>query len=380
MVSIPPVAMSRWLPFARRNTSRDRYEIERLETPEAVVAACGVALPPTAFQAPPWLRAAYATLAPAIGAHPLGLAISMPGGSARNVVLALEVHREGGLVVARFADFGVADYNAPLGIGSTPAEVVDPIALMAAVTRALRGVDVVHLERMIVARNPLATHPGAMPARHDGNSLTIIDSVDDYIRSRGKKYRKEIERCTRVLASEGAWAFTRAATPGDIEAACTALDAMQSARHADKTDAYALSEPRFSAFYRAVLADPSGLAQIFTLTLEGRIIAVLMGTVQAGTFTLLRIANGGEQWRHFSPGRLIVVEAMRHFCARNVKTFDMGIGDYAFKRGFGTEPVPLVDLVVPITWLGLSYATAVRVKARLRRSPWVRAMATRIRG
>ena len=380
MVSIPPVAGSRWLPFAWRNPKTSSCRIERVDTLDGVIAACGAAFPPTAFQAQSWLRAAYGTLAPAIGARPVGLVISMPEGRGPHLVLPLECHREGGLVIARFADFGVADYNAPLWCGPTAVEFVDPVALMAAITCALPGVDVVHLERMTTGRNPLADHPGVTPARHDGNSLTIIDGVDDYIRSRGKKYRKEIERCTRVLASEGTWAFQRATTPNDITAACSALDEMQAARHADKTEAYVLCEPRFSAFYRAVSADPSGLAQIFTLTLDGRIIAVLMGTVHGGTFTLLRIANGGEQWRHFSPGRLIVVEAMRHFCAREVKTFDMGIGDYAFKRGFGTQPVPLVDLVVPITWRGLPYATAFRAKARLRRSAWVRGVAARIRG
>ena len=59
---------------------------------------------------------------------------------------------------------------------------------------------------------------------------------------------------------------------------------------------------------------------------------------------------------------------MRHFCAQGVKTFDMGIGDYAFKRGFGTEPIALADLIVPLSWRAIPYVTSLRLKDRLRKN------------
>ena len=176
------------------------------------------------------------------------------------------------------------------------------------------------------------------------------------------------------------WAFKRASTGEEIAEAFTALEIQQAERHVDKAGAYTLGLPRYSAFYRDVLADPSGLAQIFTLTVDGRVIAALLGIRHDTTFTMLRIANGGEAWRHVSPGRLVVIEVMRHFVTQGVKTFDMGIGDYAFKRGFGAVPVPLVDLVIPVSARGIPYAAAVHLRARLRRNTVVQTLLHQVRG
>jgi CelD/BcsL family acetyltransferase involved in cellulose biosynthesis len=112
---------------------------------------------------------------------------------------------------------------------------------------------------------------------------------------------------------------------------------------------------------------------------DGTIIAVLLGVVHQSTFLLLRIANGGEAWRHVSPGRLIVVCAMRELFAQGVATFDMGIGDYQFKRGFGTEPIALVDLLEPVSVKGRAWVMAQRFKARLRENERVRGWVNAVR-
>jgi CelD/BcsL family acetyltransferase involved in cellulose biosynthesis len=331
---------------------------------------------PTGFQTPLWQRAIYRHLARPACAQPLAVVVRVAATGEVAALFALEVRREAGVRIARFADLGVADYNAPtvLAVGAFDADAAQ--AVVAALVRAVPGVDVVAFDR--VHPGTLDMHPAAQPARHSGNSLTIIDSVDDFIRSRGKKYRKEVERCYRVMESEGAWSFQRAEGADAIDAAFTALEQQQAGRHAGTAD-YALNAGQFSMFYRDVLGDPAGTAQIFTLTVNGTIIAALLGLQHQQTMTLLRIANGGEAWRHVSPGRLIVVELMRHCCPQGIKTFDMGIGDYAFKRGFGTEPVPLVDIIIPATLRGWPYVAAMRLKSRLRRNDRVRALVQRMR-
>ena len=71
---------------------------------------------------------------------------------------------------------------------------------------------------------------------------------------------------------------------------------------------------------------------------------------------------------------------MRHFAGQGVRTFDMGIGDYAFKRGFGAQTQPLFDLVVPLTLKALPAAALFRAKGALRRNPRFKALADRLRG
>jgi CelD/BcsL family acetyltransferase involved in cellulose biosynthesis len=356
--------------------------VERIETEAGIHAALNDAslVAVTGFQRAAWLRAIYRWMAPAVDAQPVVLTVRDQASGGVVCVLPLVIVRQSGLRIARFADLGVCDYNAAL-LGPAADATTDWREVLAAIKRDLGDCDVVHLERMPqIAGDGLATLPGVTPARHNGNALTVVDSVDTYIAGRGKKYRKEVERCFRVLASAGAWEFARATTPDEITAAYDALERQQGERHADKHDAYTLSQPQYAKFYRAVLADgPESGAVIFTLKVDGKIIAVLLGVVHQSTFLLLRIANGGEAWRHVSPGRLIVVCAMKELFTQGVATFDMGIGDYQFKRGFGTEPIALVDLVEPVSVKGRAWVMAQRFKARLRQNERVRGWVNAVR-
>jgi CelD/BcsL family acetyltransferase involved in cellulose biosynthesis len=356
--------------------------VERAETPSEIQAALSDAslVAMTGFQRAGWVRSIYRWMAPAVDADPVVVSVRDPVSGGIICVLPLVIVRESGLRIARFADLGVCDYNAPL-LGPAAGEATNWASVVSAVKRAMSDCDVVQLERMPqVAGAGLAQLSTARAARHSGNALTVVDSVDTYIAGRGKKYRKEVERCFRVLAGEGAWEFSRCVTPDQIAAAYSALERQQGERHADKHDAYTLSQPQYAKFYREVLADglQSGAA-IFMLKVDGNIIAVLLGVVYQSTFLLLRIANGGEAWRHVSPGRLIVVCAMKELFAQGVNTFDMGIGDYQFKRGFGTEPIVLVDVLEPISLKGRAWVLAQRMRARLRDNERVRGVVQMVR-
>ena len=88
------------------------------------------------------------------------------------------------------------------------------------VLHAMPDVDLIRLERMpaeIGGRaNPLLTRLGITPSRHDGNVLNVSGTVEEFLRSRGKKYRKEVERCYRLWEKEGAPRFYRATTAEEI--------------------------------------------------------------------------------------------------------------------------------------------------------------------
>jgi len=346
--------------------------VERLDTSDAILTAVRQASlsAATGFQSADWLTAVYRHLVPATGT-PFGLVIRSAQTGDLLAMLPLYTCKHGPLTVAKFADCGVSDYNAVLtGLPANDHRIGDA-DLLAAIKSACHGIDILALERM-TATSPLADHPSATPARLFGNTLTIDTTVDDYIRARGKKYRKEAERSFRVLETHGAWSFQRAETPQDIAEGFCELERQQAARHVDKGDQYALAAPHYAAFYRDLLDASPDTTHLFTLKVNGVIMAVLLGITHRDTFTLLRIANGGEAWRQVSPGRLIVIEAMRYFCPRGVTTFDMGMGDYAFKRNFGTQPTPLTDLIVPMSWRGIPVIAAHRLKDRLRENDTLR--------
>lgn len=340
----------------------------------------------TGFQSLNWLTVLYEDLAPAKGAMPRLIVVTERNSGEVALVLPLLIKKKRAMRVARFADLGVSDYGGPI-LG--PAPLTKPRSIRRAwrtVRRAMRDVDMIRLERMpaeIGGRaNPLVTRTGVVPARHSGNVLTIETTVEDFLRARGKKYRKEVERCTRLWQKESNPRFARCVKPEEIARGYCELEEQQSARHEALGSNYVLDEPAFRSFYERLVMDGTEceLGYLFTLEANSEVVAALFGIVHDGTFTLLRIANGGERWSHLSPGRLVIVEAMKYFVERGVRRFDFGIGDYPFKRGFGVTEVPLYDLIVARDITAVPKALYHQIVARARNSGRLRALVRRLKG
>lgn len=350
--------------------------------------AAGAAATP--FQSAAWLAALDAVVAPALAAASELIWVTDAGSHDLIVALPITVRRAGGLRVAEIADLGVADYQAPL-IGPAAASVASDAtacaALLVAIKHALGDVDLLRFEKMpheVAGRvNPLAMLAGVRPSRFSANRLTVETTVDAFIAARGKKYRKEAERCFRRIADQGEVRFARAETAGTIDAAYAQLESWQHARHAEAGHVYSLDRPELCQFYRRLAVDGAScaprFASIFTLTVDGLVVAILYGVEYAGTFTLLRIADAGDAWKQVSPGRLVVIETMRHMVDRGISNFDMGIGDYPFKRWIGCSAHPLVDLEIALTWRALPRMAAGRLKQRLRESQRTRALVRRLK-
>lgn len=340
---------------------------------------------PGAFQSLPWLKALFDVVAPARSAEPLLVLLHDEVSGDIALALPMLVQREGSLSVAGIADLGLSDYCAPWLGPAAPADPAAAARLRATLHAALAGVDLVHFEKMPGAIgghvNPLALHERAVPSRFSGNTLTVPDTVAAFVASRGKKYRKEAERARRRLEEMGEVRFVRATTPAEIDATYRQLESWQAERHREAGHSYVLDEPEISRFYRTLLHDTAadGAASLYALTVGGERAAVLLGVKTATTFTLIRIADGGERWRQTSPGRMIVLEAMQELVGEGIREFDMGIGDYPFKRWIGCQATPLVDVVVPLTWRARPHVAARDVRRRLRSNPQLRAIVRKIR-
>lgn len=305
------------------------------------------------FQTLDWLTVLYEELAPSRKAMPRLVVVTERDSDDVALVLPLLVAREGVLKVASFADLGVSDYGGPI-LG--PVRLADRSVIRRvwrSVRSAMRDIDLIRFERMpaeIGGRpNPLLMRLGRSPALSIGSVLTVPDTVETYLGGIGKKYRKEVERCYRLWQKEPAPRFYRATTADEIAHVYLALVEQQSRRHAAPHSKNILDELAFGSFYERLAIDGSdaGLSALFALEANGEIIATLFGIVHDGAFTRLSISTGGKEWGHLSPGRLVVIEAMKYFAARGVRHFDMGIGEHPLGRGFGAKHVPLYDLVVP---------------------------------
>ena len=305
----------------------------------------------TGFQTLAWLTVLYEELAPPRRAMPRLVVVSDDVNGDVVLALPLVVVREGQLRVAVFPDFGVGAYGAPM-LGPQP--LTEKSAIRRAwrsVRSSMRDVDLIRFERMPAAigdrPNPLLMLFGSAPSRVSGNSLTVRGGFDDYLQNVGKKYRKDFERCHRLWQKEGAPRFYRASTDDEIAHVFATLEEQEAVWHAEHGSSDNLADPACRAFYERLAIDGSdaGLTALFALEANGKIVATLFCLEHDRTVTILKISTGGARWSHLSPGRLVVLEAVKHYVARGVTRFEMGVGSDPLKHTFGTEDVPLHDLV-----------------------------------
>lgn len=331
-----------------------------------------------AFQRRAWLSAWARTMGRSATVELLPVIVRDAAGA---VVVGLPLVRETqGRRRIGFADGGLVDYNAPfLGPGA-PDDVVGARALWREVLRALPSSDVVRLERMpprVGSRsNPFALLPNARPSSAIGLALALDEGFDAWQQARPRRYRMELGRCGRLFAALPGAVFAPVAAPDMLDAFLD-LERLQRARMTPLPTLYRLDDPHACAFH-ALLAADGGACRLFTLRAEGCTLAVLFGLRQGSDFIMLRVA-ADERYARLSPARLIIVHAMAWLAADGLRTVDLGLGDYPYKRRLGGLPVPLVDLVAARSARGLAESTRHRVAAYLRARPRGHAAARRLR-
>src|SRR5262249_18419099 len=159
----------------------------------------------------------------------------------------------------------------------------------------------------------------------------------------------------RNIADAGALSLNRAQTGDEAARSLTWLEAQQAERWEGTQGRYRLDQPAYGRFYRAVLERgvEASFADVFTL-LSGEVpVGAVFRIHGANSSPVLRIASDDAPWGGFSRGRIPLITVMEHLVARGVRPFDLGIGDYEFKRRLGAEPHPLTDLTAPLSWSGI---------------------------
>lgn len=358
------------------------YDVTTAHGIDAVVATLAGLLredvSATVFQTCDWLETLMEDVAPAMGADPRLVVVREKDSGALVVALPLLVRRQRGLRVAEIADLGLSDYCAPLIGPAAPAEPAATARMMRTLLAALVDIDRLRIDKMpreVEGRcNPLVLSASVAASKFNGNQLSVDSSVEAFLARRGKKYRKEAERSRRRLEDFGVVDISRARSTADIISVYETLEKWQEARHREAGHDYWLDRPEVSKFYLDLLLRnaETGSAAIYLLRVGETPVAALLGVVRNGGFTLLRIADAAGEWRHTSPGRMIVLGAMEELVARDIRVFDMGIGDYPFKRWIGCEAYPLFEVDIAVTPAAAPFVVAAKLKRRLRQNEHVK--------
>lgn len=316
------------------------------------------------FQDPCWLRSWYDAFAHT-DVEPLIALVSDATTGERLALLPLIRRRQHGIRIIEFADLDLTDYNAPL---LTPA-AHDP-ALARPMWQALRktlrrvhgGADLIRLRKMPLSidgvSNPLAALDGAGPCVLNGNLLVVGDDFEAHRFARERTFRKELERSWRVFTRDPSAAFRIVTETDEALRVLAAIEQQQEARMHDLGMRFVLNDGIQAAFYRNLVRDgiARGYVAIGTLTAGDEIVAALLGVRCGRRYTMIRISNGGARWSKCSPGRLIIERTMAALHQDGVREFDFSIGNYAYKRRFGPEHVPLADFSAALSWRGVPLA------------------------
>ena len=124
----------------------------------------------------------------------------------------------------------------------------------------------------------------------------------------------------------------------------------------------------------------NGYALVSALTVGDEVVATLLGIRAGARYVMIRISNAGEKWSNCSPGRLIIERTMATLHKDGVREFDFSVGNYAYKRRFGVERLPLLDISAALSWRGWPFALRDRAVGVLRNRPQLDARLRRMFG
>ena len=369
---------------AQAHATGFRTEIVRdwaqAEAAFGALARQGAAL---AFQRRDWLANWYGAHA---ATHSPVLATLFQADGAPAMALPLALHRHRGMRVITFADAGLTDYNAPILGPAAPRTAAEGAAALASLRRALPPADLLHFAKMPLdvggRTNALGLLPQARPSTLNGNILHVPGAWEEWHRGLERTFRKELERSLRVFSKHPGASFVRVGTAAQAEEVFAQLERQQRERVQELGLPYILDAPASSAFYDGMLRDgiASGSAVLTALMAGETVVAALLGIVEGQHYAMVRLSTAGAEWKTCSPGRLLIERTMKAMHAQGCRSFDFTIGDYAYKRRLGAEPLPLSELNMALSWRGLPHIARLRARDAVKASPLLAGWARRLRG
>ncbi|MBL8330588.1 MAG: GNAT family N-acetyltransferase [Rubrivivax sp.] len=340
---------------------------------------------PAPFQHSSWLRSWYECLGRQAGTQPLLLAIRAEGDPTDALLLPLVRQRQGLMSVVSCADAGITDYNAPLAREGLNLSAGDARALWTAIAQALRGNDLLRLDKLVAGPGAGTNAWLQMLSTQDselfGNRFRVNEQYADWMTHLGKHARKEFERCWRVFQRVPDARFVRAQTVEQGLQLLRQLAQLQHARQA-QTPGYFLDQPGYDGFYEHYLQAhlASGRCVLTALIAGDEMAAGLFGIFDGERYTMLRMAMGGESWKSCAPGKLLLERSIHAMHEQGCREFDFSIGDYTHKKAFRTTALPLKETCVALSMRGRVPQAAWRLKRALKARPQAMALLRKLRG
>ncbi len=198
---------------------------------------------------------------------------------------------------------------------------------------------------------------------------TAGQSWDEYWRSLTPGFRRGLERRQRRLAEAGKVVTVMATDPVDFQTGIDFALRHKIAWMARKSvgNDY-LPTPEYRAFLMVLAGMPSsaGCLAVFTLQLDGKIIAAKIGMVDGARFEGF-ITVHEPDYAAFSPGQVILAACLR-WCHDQGLGYDFRIGEEAYKRDWANGMTMVTSYAVATTKHGALLLAVDRAAHTLRES------------
>lgn len=174
--------------------------------------------------------------------------------------------------------------------------------------------------------------------------LSVPGSYDEYLEGLAPKLRHEIKRKARKLEAEGGEWHIRLATGTTL---LSDLDRFVELHKSSDGPKGVFLQPGMEIFFRRLGETflPRGIFNLTFIEIDGVKLAGTIGFRFEGTYYLYNSAFNHE-WRHLSPGMVLVGEDIRIAIEGGCSAFDLLKGDFGYKYRFGARPRAIKRLIV----------------------------------
>lgn len=328
------------------------------------------------FQTYDWISCWYDTARLVSEAEPLIVAVFRETAEP-TWILPLCLHKKNNLRVVSFADLGVSDYAAPLIGRDAPSDPKVIQDILEAVFDALPPCDLINLQKLpadVDGRpNPLMCLPGLERFPADCHGIRLCEPWPDLAKKiMNRRLRSGVRNKREELRAHGEVAI-KCYGSRDLGDHMEELLAIRNERFE------AIGRSGMSSFWRTfyqILASREGRSyspSITSLTVAGQTIATCFSLLRGKTNHVLLATFRMGKWEAFRPGIILFDDMLTTFGRQAGKDayFDFTVGDEEYKRRMGSESHPLYEWMAVRSFSGLPAYTAWRVKAALRRHPWL---------
>lgn len=359
--------------------NRDMFEARIYASPAAIAPlwqelyAQGAA---TVFQSYAWAEAWYRAAALKGSVTPVVVTLH-DRDSRPALIAALAIVREGGKQVLTFADEGVSDYNAPLLGPAAPRTAQEAAAAWRAIRQILPAADLMRFVKMpaeIGGRpNPFAlmagTTPGALHAYACAVTAPYAETRKALI---SEKLRSEIDAKLRRLSKQCEMKLVAAKGRDERLAIFEALVQQKRARAAKMGwSDNILDDPVWQGFYRDIVTDPDGIAEVLALTTDGHPAAIIIGFRKDNHFCDCLTSFDMTMFKNCSLGLLALDKAMEWAAENGVTVYDLTIGAEAYKANYTPKEQVLFENIQAFSVAGAGAALKAQVKNYVRSQPWL---------